>query len=179
MAEAQLWKDFIPILNLAKILKQITHFRKLWVFGCTLPWPLWNRNIYLSVTAKRMEEQNAYIIFFRSVEGDNWYDGSTIEKTPKTNMVTVKYGGFIIEDLGEDSQRVSACILFNPNIKDIPSWIIPYLIKSIAVVFHSQYAKRCLTLPKKNYKLIEENKLFYDHIREIIRRNTRDHFLRR
>ena len=47
-----------------------------------------------------MEEKNAFIIFFRSVEGDNWYDGSAIEKTPKTNMVTVKYGGFVIEDLG-------------------------------------------------------------------------------
>jgi hypothetical protein len=72
------------------------------VFGCTLPWPLWNRNIYLSVSAVRLEDKNATMIFIRSVEGDKWWDGSTIERGPKTCDVTVKYGGFIIEDLSEN-----------------------------------------------------------------------------
>ena len=76
------------------------------------------------------------MVCIRSVEGDKWYDGSKIEKPKKTCDVTVKYGGFIIEDLGERKQRVSGTVIFNPNIKDIPEWIIPYLIKSIAVVFH-------------------------------------------
>ena len=50
----------------------------------------------------------------------------------------MKHGGFVIEDLGEKCQRVSAYVLFNPNLKDrVPDWIIPWLIKSIAVVFHS------------------------------------------
>lgn len=119
------------------------------------------------------------MIFIRSVEGDKWWDGSTIERGPKTCDVTVKYGGFIIEDLSENCQRVSSYILFNPNLKDkIPDWILPYLIKSIAVVFHSQYGKRCLNLPKKNQNLIQEKKLFYDHIRDVIRRNKRDEILR-
>ena len=118
MAEAQLWKDFIPLVNLAQILNQISDFRKLWVFGCSLPWPLWNRNIYLSVSAKKVEDRNALIILVRSVEGDKWWNGKKIEKKPKICEVTVKHGGFVIEDLGEKCQRVSAYVLFNPNLQD-------------------------------------------------------------
>ena len=99
---------------------------------------MWNRNIYLSVTAKKVEDRNALIILVRSVEGDKWWNGKKIEKKPKICEVTVKHGGFVIEDLGEKCQRVSAYVLFNPNLKDrVPDWIIPWLIKSIAVVFHS------------------------------------------
>ena len=86
---------------MAKIINQKTNFRKLWVFGCTLPWPFSNRAIYLSVCAKRIEEKNAYLVNIRSVEGDKWYDGTKIDKPKKTCDVTVKYGGFIIEDLGD------------------------------------------------------------------------------
>jgi hypothetical protein len=43
------------------------------------------------------------MVFFRSVDDDTWFEGSKIEKPPKTGIVTVKYGGFVIEDLGENS----------------------------------------------------------------------------
>ena len=122
------------------------------------------------------------MIYFRTIEGDKIWDGSKIDKSkyPKTGEVTVKYGGFIIEDLGDNHQRVSGCVLFNHNMgAKCPAWLLPYLIKTAAVVFNNMYAKRARNLPKKNQDLIKENTLFYDNIRENIRRNNRDDNIRK
>ena len=122
------------------------------------------------------------MIYFRSIEGDEMWDGTKIEKSkyPKTGEVTVYYGGFVIEDLGENRQRVSGCVLFNHNMgPKCPAWLLPYVIKTAAVVFNNMYAKRARTIPQSNQDLIKEKTLFYDNIREKIRKNNRDERVRK
>ena len=62
--------------------------------------------MYLNVCAKRIPEQNAFVVIFRSIEGDTWFDGTIIEKHkfPKTGEVTVKYGGLFIEVIDGNKQ---------------------------------------------------------------------------
>ena len=90
----------VPMVSVAQIIKQNSDARKLWVFGCALPWPMANRMIYLSVSAIRLEKENAYMVFVRSVQDMNWFEGTAVNRFPRTEEVTVKYGGFFIEDLG-------------------------------------------------------------------------------
>ena len=88
-------------MNLGELLNLKSHYRRLWAFGCSLPWPLDNLIIFLNVCGIRIPGKNAFMIFFQSVEEDSWYDGYKINRSkyPKTREVTVHHGGLVIEIL--------------------------------------------------------------------------------
>ena len=67
LAEAQTFKDWVPLMYRSNIVYEPSCFRKLGEFATTLPWPFSNRSIYLNVVATEVPNENTLIIVMKSV----------------------------------------------------------------------------------------------------------------
>ena len=72
IAEAQTYKDWVPLLYRSDILHEVSHFRKCGAFAVTVPWPWWNREALISVSAMPIEGEKAIIITMSSIKTETW-----------------------------------------------------------------------------------------------------------
>lgn len=67
IAEAQTYKDWIPLLYKSDITHEVSHFRKVGQFSVSVPWPWWNRAANIGVSAMPVEGKKAIIITMKSI----------------------------------------------------------------------------------------------------------------
>ena len=82
IAEAQTFKEWIPLLYKSDITHEVSHFRKTGEFAVTVPWPFYNRSVYIQVSAMPVKTDDAIIINMKTIEGDMWL-GKKIVKDEK------------------------------------------------------------------------------------------------
>ena len=85
----------------SEILRQNSHFRKLGEFCVKMPWPFWNRSVYLGVTAMPVrEEKNSIMLIMKSV-GETWL-GQEVEKDAKCTECEFHFASAFIETISDD-----------------------------------------------------------------------------
>lgn len=101
IAEAQTFKEWIPLLYKSDITCEVSHFRKSGEFAVTVPWPFYNRSVYIKVSAMPVKTDDAIIINMKTIEGDKWL-GKDIKKDEKQAEAIVHYCSAYIETIGEN-----------------------------------------------------------------------------
>jgi hypothetical protein len=66
LGEAQLFKEWIPLMKQSDIVAEVSHLRKLAYFRCNMPWPLSPREIYLQASGLIIKEENAAVLTMSS-----------------------------------------------------------------------------------------------------------------
>ena len=87
----------------SNILTEVSHFRKAGEFAVKVPWPFWNRSIYVSVSAMPVENKNAIIITLKSLGAEKWLKGFEVNKdTEKCTECFLNFCSIYIESLSEN-----------------------------------------------------------------------------
>ena len=103
IAEAQTFKDWVPLMYRSQILYETSHFRKLGEFCIKAPWPYWNRSVYIAVSAMPVKGENSIIVTMKSMEGDTWLgDKLVLKDTAKCTECDVHYCSAYIETIAPD-----------------------------------------------------------------------------
>lgn len=69
-AEIDVFQDWMPDMTEAVNLKPVTDFRGLYRCRQAMPWPIWPRDMIISVTGMFDKEKKAVLIVIRSPEED-------------------------------------------------------------------------------------------------------------
>mmetsp|Transcript_31737 Transcript_31737/g.48653 ORF Transcript_31737/g.48653 Transcript_31737/m.48653 type:complete len:121 (+) Transcript_31737:538-900(+) len=119
--------------------------RKTGEFAITVPWPFWNRAVYISVSAIPVEDERAVIIVMRSIKDDTWLN-TKIEKNNKDcTDCTVHFCACYIEEVEEPDGnggtknflRLRFLCNVDPHFDNLPQWLLNQAIKMIGLVFLS------------------------------------------
>lgn len=119
-AEAQTFKEWVPFNYRSDIMHESSHFRKIAAFSLTLPWPLWNRSIYIAVSALPVKGENSLIVTMKTLRSNFWLNGFSFEKDPKTTECEIIFCACYIESLGPNKQRLRFMSLADPKFEVIP-----------------------------------------------------------
>lgn len=145
---------------------EVSHFRKSGAFAVTVPWPWWNREAVISVSAAPVDGERAIIITMQSLAGETWLGGRTFERDAKSTPVTVHLCSCHIESVSENVQRLRFVCNVDPHFAGMPQWLLNQAIKGIAVVFLRQVARKAENLSDQYKQLIEEKAGFYNQVQE-------------
>lgn len=148
-------------------------FRCLGDFALKLPWPLWNREIYIEVTPMAVQGENSIIVNMKSLPTDTWLNGYKVDKDSQTTEAEVIFCAVYLEYLEPNKTRLRYIGHTDPKFETIPDWLINFVIKCVAFVFLDQIGKRALNLSNIDLysKLRVENKEFYEMVDKRIARN--------
>jgi hypothetical protein len=102
IAEAQTFKDWVPMNYRSDILHEVSHFRKLGEFAVKVPWPFYNRSVYIAVCAMPVRNENAIVITMKSLEGNTWLKGLNVVKDESCAECDVNFCSAYIESLSEN-----------------------------------------------------------------------------
>ena len=102
IAEAQVFKTWVPMNYKSEILHEISYFRKLGEFAVRVPWPFYNRSVYIAVAAMPVKNEDAIVITMKSLSGDTWLKGLKVEKDETCAEVDVNFCSAYIERISEN-----------------------------------------------------------------------------
>ena len=105
ISEAQTFQDWVPLCNRSQILSEPSHFRKLLVLGCTLPWPFSNRICYIGVTAVPVKNEKSFLLNMKTVDSNSWVNNFQIprnEDSSDTVECIIHMCSVLIENLSEN-----------------------------------------------------------------------------
>ena len=80
LAEAQTFKEWIPMVYKSEVSHEVSHFRKFGEFTIKVPWPWWHRSTYIKIGASSVEGEPAIIICMKSLPGNKWIKDIEINK---------------------------------------------------------------------------------------------------
>ena len=123
LAEAQLFKEWVPLTYKSEILHETSHFRKAGEFAVKLPWPFQNRSVYISVSAMPIPNEKAMVVTMKSIDGDTWMDRFEIKKDDSTVPVDVYFCSGFIENHVENLQKLRFMFNADPKLA-LPQWLI-------------------------------------------------------
>lgn len=123
LAEAQIFKDWVPLTYKSDILYETSHFRKAGEFAVKLPWPFQNRSVYIAVSAMPVENERSMIVTMKSIDGETWLNKFEIKKDEATVPVDVYFCSGFIESLGENRQKLRFMFNADPKLA-LPQWLI-------------------------------------------------------
>ena len=95
-AEAQLFRNWVPMCRRSEIIKSHSHFRKAADFEFYLPWPLANRAFRMQANGIALPDENGAILTMSSIDQDSWL-GEALDARPN-NLVfaDLNRGAFMI-----------------------------------------------------------------------------------
>lgn len=106
----------------SEIIKQNSHFRKLGEFCVKMPWPFWNRSVYLGVTAMPVRGENSILLIMKSVK-ETWL-GHEVHKDPNCTECEFHFASAFIETISADQQRLRFMFSADPKFSSIPPWLL-------------------------------------------------------
>ena len=101
LAEAQLYKEWVPMTSSSEVLAKVSHFRQLAEFSYKLPWPLYPRSMFIQACGIQLEEENACILTMSSTRADSWL-GTQIKRDPNKVYIDVEKTSFYCKPLDEN-----------------------------------------------------------------------------
>jgi len=156
IAEIDLYVNWIPFLADAKVLVEITNYRKSVYCRAGLPWPMSDRDMFLYGFGADLLEEDKVVIVVRSVNSkadeptsttaaaDSDEDDSSnlispedlakimtvVPKSPGGAMrMDCHFAGFVMESLSETRTRLTVLINADPMMSAIPYWLLNYVMK--------------------------------------------------
>ena len=118
LAEAQTFKDWVPLMYRSDVSHEVSQFRKVGMFSLRLPWPFTNRSTYLKVTATDVPNQPCIIIGMNSISDS--FLGHKIEKDPKTVEALISFCTIYIEKLDENKCIMRMICNADPQMTKVP-----------------------------------------------------------
>lgn len=117
------------------------------------PWPVWNRDMFLSGFGVDLLEDGMVAVSLRSCRSGDVILGKRIkpldENTlPKTVRMEVNTSGFLFEPLTPDSTRVTIMLNQDPKIDFLPTGVLNYFTKNLAWVALTLFRKAAMNLSK-------------------------------
>ena len=120
----------------SNILAEVSHFRKVGEFSVKVPWPFWNRSMYVSVAAMPVENENAIIITMKTLKSEKWLKDFEIKKdTEKSTECFMNFCSIYIETISENVQKLRLICNVDPDFTYVPARLLNQGIKVIALVF--------------------------------------------
>ena len=89
------------------------------VQGMSYPWPLTNREQYLSTIGTCLTDEKAVVVVLKSINGDN-YLGKSITKNAKCVETEVHFIGIKLEVIDDENIQISFLMNLDPKLKNIP-----------------------------------------------------------
>ena len=90
----------------SEFLHEKSHLRKISAVGIKMPWPFWNRDVYLQVTGRPIPDgKGGVLISLRSVDDGDFF-GYKIEKDKDCAEMIVYYMAFYIEIVNDNKHII-------------------------------------------------------------------------
>ncbi|TNV77941.1 hypothetical protein FGO68_gene8534 [Halteria grandinella] len=163
MGEAQLFKNWVPMMKQSEIVADVSHLRKLAYFRVALPWPFEQRECYLQACGQILKEENAAVLSMCTVDEDSWL-GVALKRNPKYVRVDVHRSFIYAQMLDPTHCTLKMVINGDPHITFIPQKLINFTLKNVIGVFIRQIGKKAQKLPQEYVDLIEQKSEYYEAI---------------
>lgn len=170
--EIDLYEKWVPRIKFARELGSDSRFDKLVHVELNAIWPVANRDFVVQGFGVDWMEKNSILIIVSTKQ-----EHPTIEiPNPQGNVVRadVKIGAFRLEYAGEEECKCSLIINVDPQMKNIPDWLLNFCTGQVLGWFFHFMGKAANFGPESEYsKRIKENAGIYDYAREVIRNAKR------
>jgi hypothetical protein len=100
VAEVQTYKDWVPLMYKSEFFNEVSHFRKMVEVQVTLPWPFYNRSVYVGVGAMPIEEEEAICVTL--ITKNSWLKGMDVKKDDKLAECEIKFMTAYIKTISEN-----------------------------------------------------------------------------
>ena len=112
VAEVQTYKDWVPLMYKSEFFNEVSHFRKMVEIQVTLPWPFYNRSVYVGCGALPIENEEAICITL--ITKNSWLKGMEVKKDDKLAECEIKFMTAYIKTISEKEQRLSFIMNIDP-----------------------------------------------------------------
>lgn len=154
VAEAELFKDWVPLVKLSEISFRVTHFRQFGHFSVWLPPPLDNRAVFVQVSGLKLADDE-FFLTVTSVPQQQLF-GHPINRVKKTVYCDVFNSHFHVQVLDKTTGRlvVTSNINIDPKMKNIPNSLITFVMQKVVIYITNKIEKRARNLPAIYRQLI-------------------------
>ena len=120
LCEADLFTEWLPLVVKSRLLGRASYLRQIGEFEGWLPWPMSTRSAILQVCGFYDEQDNSNLLTLRSIHGNTWLNGITIERNPQTVYADINDSCMYIKQLGENRHILKIALNGDPKINFLP-----------------------------------------------------------
>ena len=167
-SEAQLLKEWVPILKDAECLSQPTKFRRVIQYKFKLPWPANDMDMVVSAVGIPIPENNSVLIVLRSLDTVSEFLGVNIP-SPEGPRLTLTIGCLNLTYLGPEQTQLSLIAKSNPHMPIIPIQLINYATKHGVYYFMEAVRNKANNFRGSVFEdLVNANPQYYQELRDRI-----------
>lgn len=154
LIELDMYKEWFPFCNLSEEAGSPHRFHKYGRFAIHLPWPMANREVFLSGYGIDHLLENKVIICATSVDEREKLPSCVTYMPPKKGNVValLRRGGFVLEAISQWQTKVSFVMNVDPQLKSIPMPLINWVSGKMIWVLLHQMEKAAREGNKKDSK---------------------------
>lgn len=167
LAEAQLYKNWVPMTKKSELISKVSHFRQCAEFTYKLPWPFYSRSVFIQACGMQLPDDQACILTMSSAEGDSWL-GTPLNRDKSLCYVNVHNTTFYCKHLSENRQLLRCTIHADPHLTWIPPTLINMGLKSCLMVFLDLIQKKSKKLEPAYQDLMLQKRDFYQRCEELM-----------
>jgi len=159
--EADLYKNWWPLVKESRQICQLSKFRKQVYMRADMPWPVWDRDVFLHGYGVDMLEEDTVVVMVHSS------DTEEVAIPSRHVRMICSFGGFLAKPISATATKVIMLANVDPKMSYIPYTFLNLATKQLAHLMFQMLRRQCQKISGSEYeKRIKENPQVYSEIQQ-------------